>query len=212
MRDLLTLIALGAGLMAGPAVAQDLITDPAPVIDFESDFDDQQTLEVLFENRIVDLLFSAPMPGFSGDAGFEGEVFVDFGVTFDFNTGLFSGEFFSIEDETGILVESSSLSDNPGFIFDLDPSFAVFEGDFRFDDLMGPEADAFGDFARVTIDSLDLIESGGDNVEFGAFTVVGLVESLSVDTGIAPIPLPAGLPLLAAGLGAIALLRSRRAA
>ncbi len=212
MRDLLTLIALGAGagLAAGPAAANfDVTTEPAPVIDFASDVDEEQALEVVLDGLVADLLFSAPIPGFSSDAGFEDELFVDFGLTFDFATNEASSEFFSIEDGDGILVESFSVVETAYSIGD--GANPVFEGHFLFDELSGAAASAFGGQALVTIDSLELIDddvSGSDF--FAAFTVAGLVESVS--TGIAPIPLPAGLPLLAAGLGAVALLRTRRAA
>jgi hypothetical protein len=115
-------------------------------------------------------------------------------------SGLFAGDVFGgsllVSDAGGTLLQSS-LVVSSGFGFDAGiDTFGVLFGD-----LTGTAATTFGDFAFV------LFSYSADDALDGVYSPV----SVDVTADVAPIPLPASLPLLLAGIGGLAFLPRNRA-
>ena len=126
-----------------------------------------------------------------------GDLFVDIFVDFDLldPAGTAGGALFSVDDD-GAFLDGSLVRTG----FDADVLQLLYG------DLSGNAAGDFGRFALVELVFIDPFP-GDDplsNLEDGtAYDVAATVSS------VAPIPLPAALPLLLAGLGGLVLLRRR---
>ncbi len=134
----------------------------------------------------------------------------------------FDADFFDLDDDgidvaaavsqfAGIFDAALLVSDMSGPLLASDSIVSVDIGlgtlTATFDSLSGPAAGLFGDTATAIFSfDPDFADGSGDEFRF-------LLSGVGVDivSDIAPIPLPASLPLLLAGLGGIALLRARRA-
>jgi hypothetical protein len=153
-----------------------------------------------FVSDVVDMAFSGPMEGFSLDAGFDGTPSVDFAAvvdTFGPGTSILDNLYFEVSD--GVVLLSSDTVINV--------TYGASTLEILMGNLGGTAASAFGGFALLTIDLLSLPATANpfeNATSFESYEVAGLIESVS------PIPLPAGLSLLLAGLGAAGALRLRR--
>lgn len=127
-------------------------------------------------------------------------------ITIAVNGALTSGILtaaFSISDASGVLLSSNSVID--GVLDDNPPDLAgpvADSGTLVFDMLSGSATGLFGNTATIVF---DLFSEDADS-----FGTIGAV-SAHVISDIAPIPLPASLPLLGGALlGAVALRRKRK--
>jgi hypothetical protein len=124
-----------------------------------------------------------------------GDLFVDLLITFDTSSplGTMDAALFSADDSGSFL---DGVLVNAGFTTDLIQ--------LLFGGLTGSAAAAFGPTVLVEVFFIDPL---------GANPFAGLVDGRRYDTALtttAAVPLPAALPALAAGLGALVLVRRRR--
>lgn len=193
-------LAAGMALGAGQAVAATLgLTTEAPILSSSTAFIDY--LEFAPDGDLS--TFGAEVD-FTDGVSPNGFTEIGFGIGFslaDPTTGLSGG--FDIFDEDGFFLGGDLFA--VGFIED------VIE--LQFNNLSGSGAGSFGTsvLALITFDDplgANPFASLFDGDSLGASITISDVASSTV----APIPVPAGLPLLLTGLGGIVLLRRRNKA
>ena len=194
MKNLLSALALGLVALVATDRAQaaplNLITPDSPVIDVP--FATANYLEI---DGIGDLsIFSAE--GLATGTSAAGSLFLDIFLDFDVSDpDDIDGALFSADDNGAFLDGTLVRTGFDGDILEL-----------LFSDLSGTAASDFGDLAQIDIVFV-FPNPGADPlsnlVDGTAYDVSATVSS------VAPIPLPAALPLLLAGLGGLVLLRRR---
>jgi len=194
MKKLLFTLALGLVALGATDRAQaaplNLVTADSPVIDVPV-----ATVDYLETGSIGDLsIFGAE--GLASGTSQAGDLFLDISFNFDTaNPSDISGALFSLDDNGAFLDGTLVRTGFDGDILEL-----------LFGNLTGSAADGFGNLARVDIFFVGPIP--------GTDPLLNLVDGTAYDvsatvSSVAPIPLPAALPLLLAGLGGLALLRRR---
>jgi len=194
MKNLLSALALGLVALVATDRAQaaplNLITADSPVIDVPF-----ATANYLETDGIGDLsIFSAE--GLATGTSAAGSLFLDIFLDFDVSDpDDIDGALFSADDNGAFLDGTLVRTGFDGDILEL-----------LFSDLSGTAASDFGDLAQIDIVFV-FPNPGADPlsnlVDGTAYDVSATVSS------VAPIPLPAALPLLLAGLGGLVLLRRR---
>lgn len=185
----LGLVALGAADRA-QAAPLNVITADSAVIDVPF-----ATMDYLETEGTGDLsIFGAE--GLASGTLQAGDLFLDILLDFDIaDRDDVNGAFFSSDDNGAFLDGTLVRTGFDGDILEL-----------LFSDLTGTAAGDFGDFARIDIVFIDPFPGNdplSNLVDGAAYDVTATVSS------VAPIPLPAALPLLLAGLGGLVLLRRR---
>lgn len=200
-KTLLSAMALGAGLWAGAGEAALLEprTFDTPVIDFVGGSDD--VVAVFDDGLSVDFFTAAPIPAVAD--GFDGGTGLGVDLFGFFDSGDASGgslnALLSVENDAGVLL-TADVVEAVGFDDDLIQ--------ILFSHLDGPAAAEFGQQVLVELVFLfpPVDSSPFANLEDGGeYEVAGVVSAVVI-------PLPATLPLLAAGLGAFAVARRRAGA
>ncbi|WP_136636741.1 VPLPA-CTERM sorting domain-containing protein [Pseudooceanicola onchidii] len=182
---------LATSAWAAVAAPLNLPTQPEPTIDFFVD----ATASVF--GGYADLWFDTVALGSVVGAGPVLEVGVDVQLGFDVSDpyGTLTGALFTTDGADGFL---------DGDLVNV--GFDTYVVELVFGNLTGSAASLFGDFALVELffedpylnDPLAMLEDGE------TYAVYGVVSS------VAPVPLPAGLPLMAGGFALLIGLRARR--
>lgn len=147
-------------------------------------------------------------------SSFGAEVDATDGVSPNGFTEIGFGFGYSLADPTGDFDGGFDVFDESGEFLAGDLSAIGFTEDaieLQFGNLSGSGASSFGSSVLMLISFDEPIGANPFNA-FVDFDSLGASISIAsvADTSVAPIPLPAGLPLLITGIGGIALLRRRR--
>lgn len=194
MKTLLTSLALGlVALLAtdrAEAAPLNAVTD-APVIDVPV-----ATADYIEFFGIGDLSIIGA-EGLSFDLVPAGPLLIDIFVDFDVAdpSGTAGGALFSVDDD-GVFLDGALVRTG----FDDDVLQLLFGG------LTGPAAGDFGRFVLAELVFIDPVPGTDPLASFVDETTYDVAATLS---SVSAIPLPAALPMLAAGLGGLVLLRRR---
>lgn len=180
----------------------------------------------IFAENVIEFFDSGagPLPGPYGGDGPNFPIPVELGLAADRNAdthvSLPTGSFLTLGFDEGVVVDGDGND-----LFISEPGAANENADVFVSSDFGQTFTFLGQAFGGQLTELDLgsisftgqvnavkivgLDNGGDSPGFDVAFVQGLEGSVIPDDPIAPIPLPAGLPLLAIGLAGLAVLRRR---